>query len=87
MSRVLITGGAGFIGFSLAHYLLEKGGYQIVLTDNFARGRRDPDLEALLKDKNVSFQPCDLTDRGQLEALGKDFDLSTTWPRSSGSKM
>ncbi|MBP9722246.1 MAG: NAD-dependent epimerase/dehydratase family protein [Gammaproteobacteria bacterium] len=40
MKKVLITGGAGFIGSHLADRLLAKN-YKIVVIDNFATGRRD----------------------------------------------
>ena len=38
--RVLITGGAGFIGSHLAERLLARGD-QVVVIDNYATGRRD----------------------------------------------
>jgi UDP-glucose 4-epimerase len=38
--RVLITGGAGFIGSHVADRLLERGD-EVVVVDNFATGRRD----------------------------------------------
>lgn len=38
--RVLITGGAGFIGSTLADRLVERGD-QVLVIDNFATGRRD----------------------------------------------
>jgi UDP-N-acetylglucosamine 4-epimerase len=38
--RVLVTGGAGFIGSSLCHDLLERGN-EVVCLDNFATGRRE----------------------------------------------
>ena len=37
MMRVLITGGAGFIGYHLARNLSAKG-YRVDIADNFARG-------------------------------------------------
>ena len=40
MSRVLVTGGAGFIGSHLTAHLLERG-YQVRVLDNFATGRRE----------------------------------------------
>jgi len=39
MSKILITGGAGFIGSNLVEYFLEKD-QQIVVLDNFTTGRR-----------------------------------------------
>jgi UDP-glucose 4-epimerase len=48
MSRVLITGGAGFIGAHLAKKILEKG-CQVDIIDNFSRGVRDDELQALEK--------------------------------------
>jgi UDP-N-acetylglucosamine/UDP-N-acetylgalactosamine 4-epimerase len=39
MAKILITGGAGFIGSNLCEYFLNKG-HQIVCLDNFATGHR-----------------------------------------------
>jgi UDP-N-acetylglucosamine 4-epimerase len=39
MSKILITGGAGFIGSNLTEYFLNKG-HQIIVLDNFATGHR-----------------------------------------------
>lgn len=39
MSKILITGGAGFIGSNLVEYLLGKG-HEVVVLDNFATGHR-----------------------------------------------
>ena len=38
MKRVVITGGAGFVGVNLVNHLLEQGGYDIVVFDNEAMG-------------------------------------------------
>ena len=40
-ARVLITGGAGFIGSTIADQLLDAGVSNIVILDNLARGRLD----------------------------------------------
>jgi len=39
MSKILITGGAGFIGSNLTAYFLEKG-HDVIVLDNFATGHR-----------------------------------------------
>lgn len=39
-TKVLVTGGAGFIGSSLAEYLLNKTEAQVVVVDNYLTGRQ-----------------------------------------------
>jgi len=39
MMKILVTGGAGFIGSNLCEYFLDKG-HQVVCLDNFATGHR-----------------------------------------------
>jgi len=38
-TKILVTGGAGFIGSSLAEYLLDKTPAQVVVVDNYLTGR------------------------------------------------
>jgi len=66
MKKILITGGSGFIGFSLAKELLNKG-TQIVLCDNLSRGKLDTEIQKFLdQNDNVEFIQCDLTDKEEL---------------------
>jgi len=71
--KVLITGGAGFIGFHLAKRLSSEG-YEVVLADNLQRGRKDKDLDELLKRKNVKLVIMDVTKADDFNKLGKGFD-------------
>ena len=71
--RILITGGAGFIGFHLAKHLASTG-YDICLVDNLARGIRDVDLAELLLDTKVSFVEANLLDHDAVVRLGTGFD-------------
>src|SRR5262249_13808233 len=44
MAKVLVTGGAGFVGYHLAKRLASQS-HDVTLADNFFRGQRDEDLE------------------------------------------
>jgi len=74
MKKILITGGAGFIGYYLAKHLLAQPDTTIVLTDNLQRGRMDADLTTLLADPRVTFIQHDLTDPKSFESLDTNFD-------------
>jgi UDP-glucose 4-epimerase len=39
-TKILVTGGAGFIGSSLAEYLLNKTEAQVAVVDNYLTGRQ-----------------------------------------------
>ena len=56
--KILITGGAGFIGSNLCEYFLEKG-YQVVCFDNLATGHRK-NIEHLTAHENFSFVEGDI---------------------------
>lgn len=73
MVKVLITGGAGFIGFHLAKYLANKN-YETVILDNFTRGIEDEELKQLLEKENVSLIKADVTNSNFTSKLDKDYD-------------
>jgi UDP-N-acetylglucosamine/UDP-N-acetylgalactosamine 4-epimerase len=52
MSKILITGGAGFIGSNLCEYFINKG-HQVVCLDNFATGHLH-NLESVIKHPNFT---------------------------------
>jgi len=59
MKRVLITGGAGFIGYHLAKRL-HKANYKIDILDNFTRGVNDTELNSLTQKNNIELLNIDL---------------------------
>ena len=70
--KILITGGAGFIGLHLTEGLLAKG-YQVDVLDNFARAVSDSDLERVLKNEDAKLIECDLLDKDAIQKLDKDY--------------
>ena len=60
MKRVLITGGAGFVGFHLARKLAKEGN-DVTIVDNFERPNDDTELAELLKLDNVTHLKLHLT--------------------------
>lgn len=50
MIKILVTGGAGFIGSSLVDELLKENNYQITVIDNF-----DPFYDKQIKQKNIEY--------------------------------
>ncbi len=69
--RVLITGGAGFIGMHLARRLLRDGA-EVTLLDDFSRGRCDAELRAI--SPLVTLVTHDLTTPIPPGLLGDSFD-------------
>jgi UDP-glucose 4-epimerase len=53
MSKVVVTGGAGFIGSHLARELVKRG-HQVIIIDNLATGRLSS-IEPVLGEKNAVF--------------------------------
>ncbi|SIR12301.1 SDR family oxidoreductase [Chryseobacterium sp. RU33C] len=60
MNRILITGGAGFIGSNLTEYFLSKG-YSVVCLDNFATGHRH-NVQPFLENPNYKLIEGDIRD-------------------------
>jgi UDP-glucuronate decarboxylase len=73
MARVLVLGGAGFIGYHLAARLAEDG-HALTLVDDHSRGRADAALAALRARPGVRFVEADLTAPGALDALPRAWD-------------
>lgn len=67
-SRVLVTGGAGLIGSHIADRLVEEGASEIVILDNFTRGRRE-NLAWALAHGPVTVVEGDIRDRNLLAAV------------------
>jgi UDP-glucose 4-epimerase/UDP-glucuronate decarboxylase len=72
--RILVTGGAGFIGIHLTRRLADEPGAEVTIVDNFSRGREDEEIASLVARPNVSVQNADLTDPAVWATLGEGYD-------------
>ena len=72
--RILITGGAGFVGYHLVRRLAEDEENEITLADDFSRGRLDDELNAVAAEERVRLVTADLTEPSSLEQLGGGYD-------------
>jgi UDP-glucose 4-epimerase len=73
-SRALVTGGAGTIGSHLVDQLVEAGAAEIIVLDNFVRGRR-ANLAQALSSGSVRLVDGDIRDRGLLSRLIRGIDI------------
>jgi UDP-glucose 4-epimerase len=73
-SRVLITGGAGLIGSHIADQLVRNGTSEIVILDNFTRGRRE-NLAWALANGPLSIVEGDIRDRALLAEIMQGIDV------------
>jgi CDP-paratose 2-epimerase len=73
--RVLITGGAGFVGSSLArNFAKSPGGAQVTVFDNLKRRGSELNLKSF-RELGIRFVHGDIRNASDLSALGMDFDL------------
>ena len=70
MAKILVTGGAGYIG-SHTRYFLEKSGHSVTVADNLSRGHRDAVPEGILRviDLLETDRLATLLEREQIEAV------------------
>src|SRR5215510_12348434 len=72
--RCLITGGGGTIGSTIADQLVAVGAAEVVVLDNFVRGRRE-NLSGALETGRVRLVDGDIRDRDLIRSLMTGIDL------------
>jgi UDP-glucose 4-epimerase len=73
-NKVLILGGAGFIGMNIIRELGKRGDSIITIGDNFFRGKMDADLTALVEKYCIKVISADFTEASAFDQLEKDYD-------------
>lgn len=73
MKRVLITGGAGFIGSNLTRELLKTGQYHVTCIDNFdsfySRHLKEDNIKDFFNNKNYNLVDGDIRNNGDLNKI------------------
>ena len=72
MKRVLVTGGAGFIGSNLVRYLLKKK-YFVINVDKLSYSANPYNLKNLKKNKNYVFFKVDLNNKKKVTKILKKY--------------
>ncbi|MDD5489259.1 MAG: SDR family oxidoreductase [Candidatus Moranbacteria bacterium] len=72
--KILITGGAGFIGSHLSKKLLGEGN-SVVCVDNLFTGRKE-NIEPFLKNKNFEFVEHDIINPLEIEGIDQIFNFA-----------
>lgn len=76
--KILVTGGAGFIGGNFCHYIVAKyPNYSIVTLDSLTYAGSLETLEPIMEKSNFKFVKGDITDRPFIDKLFQDeiFDI------------
>lgn len=72
--KVLLLGGAGFIGYNISKHLAETRDYKLTIADNFSRGQKDAELMSLVNEYDITMIEGDFTDTNTFRRLEMDYD-------------
>ena len=74
MKKIIITGGAGFIGSTLVKALLEKDAESILIIDDLSTGD-ESNISSVLNDKRIEFINSKIEDLDNLDNLFSSYDF------------
>lgn len=86
VKKILVTGGAGFIGYHLSKYFAKEGN-EVTIIDNLFRGEVDSELKEIIKMENVKYIEADLTECRFFKKLDGDYDYVYHLAAINGTKF
>lgn len=81
--RLLVTGGAGFIGSNFVHYMLETTPHEVVTLDALTYAGSKSNLDGVLESSNHEFVEGDIRDRDLIDNLVTDVDTVVNFAAES----
>jgi len=71
--RIIVTGGAGFIGSAVIRHLIGRTGHEVLNVDKLTYAASTASLEAAASSPRYQFQALDICDQGAMTRLFRDF--------------
>ncbi|MBE6376619.1 MAG: dTDP-glucose 4,6-dehydratase [Lentisphaerae bacterium] len=73
MKKILVTGGAGFIGSALVRYIINNTNDEVCVVDKLTYAGNPENLKEISDSKRFSFKKADIADFAAMEKIFNDF--------------
>lgn len=73
MTKIMITGGAGFIGSAVTRYYIQNTSYEVLVIDRLTYAGNLASLNPVVKDSRFSFAKIDICNKLLIDKIFEDF--------------
>ena len=74
--RIIVTGGAGFIGSALVRMIIDESGYEVLNVDKLTYAGHLESLKSVSDSDRYDFEQIDICDAESLNQFFKEFQQS-----------